>query len=339
MAVIREFMVSNEADGAIGPASSTDGSAVLFSGTTGTTLKESANIKDSGGTVTLTGNVVLPASTTIGPVSSTELGTLDGVTSSIQTQLNGKQGIVTNVSDTEIGYLDGVTSSIQTQLNSKQGLVANVSDTEIGYLDGVTSSIQTQINGKQGIVANVSDTEIGYLDGVTSGIQEQLNGKQGLVANVSDTEIGYLDGVTSAIQTQLNSKQGTLTNSAVLAAALGDETGTGAAVFANAPALVAPTVTNVTVGGGATLLKILTATATLDFPSTVNTTPQDLTVTVTGAAVGDSVALGVPNGSVPATSVFFAWVSAADTVTVRHSCAGVSEDPASGTFRVVVWQF
>jgi hypothetical protein len=81
-------------------------------------------------------------------VSSTELGYVDGVTSSIQTQLNGKQATVANVSDVEIGYLDGVTSGIQTQLNNKQAIVTGVSDTEIGYLDGVTSAIQTQIDAK-----------------------------------------------------------------------------------------------------------------------------------------------------------------------------------------------
>jgi hypothetical protein len=55
---------------------------------------------------------------------------------------------VANVTDTEIGYLDGVTSSIQTQLGNKQDKVTDVSDTEIGYLNGVTSSIQTQLDNK-----------------------------------------------------------------------------------------------------------------------------------------------------------------------------------------------
>jgi hypothetical protein len=62
--------------------------------------------------------------------------------------LSTKQDKVSGVSDTEIGYLDGVTSSIQTQLGNKQDKVANVSDTEIGHLDGVTSAIQTQLNTK-----------------------------------------------------------------------------------------------------------------------------------------------------------------------------------------------
>ena len=58
------------------------------------------------------------------------------------------QSRVADVSDTEIGYLNGVTSGIQAQIDGKQAVVANVSDTEIGYLDGVTSGIQAQINDK-----------------------------------------------------------------------------------------------------------------------------------------------------------------------------------------------
>ena len=49
------------------------------------------NGSNAGGTFQIqAGSVVLPAATTIGSVSSTELGYLDGVTSAIQTQLGGK---------------------------------------------------------------------------------------------------------------------------------------------------------------------------------------------------------------------------------------------------------
>lgn len=241
-----------------------------------------------------------------GTVSNTEFGYLDGVTSSLQTQLDSKalsshthsasditsgtlnaarlpsgidaanigSGLVSN---TEFGYLDGVTSAIQTQLDGKAASShthnatdigpGTVSNTEFGYLDGVTSAIQTQLDGKaasshthsasditsgtlnaarlpSGIdAANigsglVSNAEFGYLDGVTSAIQTQLDGKassshthsagditsgtlnaarlpSGIdAANigsglVSNTEFGYLDGVTSAIQTQLDGKAAT----------------------------------------------------------------------------------------------------------------------------------
>jgi microcystin-dependent protein len=53
---------------------------------------------------TFTGTVVLPSTTSIGNVSSTELSVLDGIPGTLTA--------------TELGYVDGVTSSIQTQLNT-----------------------------------------------------------------------------------------------------------------------------------------------------------------------------------------------------------------------------
>lgn len=83
--------------------------------------------------------------------------------------------------------------------------------------------------------------------------------------------------------------------------------------------------------------KILRGSATLDFPITAGNAVSDLTMTVTGAAVGDVCALGIPHGSVPSDGVFIAWVSASDTVTVRYQNNGGSPlDPASGTFKVNV---
>lgn len=85
--------------------------------------------------------------------------------------------------------------------------------------------------------------------------------------------------------------------------------------------------------GTSTLDNIITATATLDFAAA---DPSDLTITVTGAALGDAVTIGTQHGSVGSNNVFHAWVSAADTVTIRKTG---SADPASGTFRAVVWKF
>lgn len=92
--------------------------------------------------------------------------------------------------------------------------------------------------------------------------------------------------------------------------------------------------------GGSTFSGILTAVATLDFPNTAAQQSSDLTITVPGAAVGDAVALGVPNGSVNANSGFFAWVSAANVVSVRFcNFSAGAIDPASGSFRVAVFKF
>jgi hypothetical protein len=93
----------------------------------------------------------------------------------------------------------------------------------------------------------------------------------------------------------------------------------------------------VTVGGGTLILRHISATATLDFAKLAAIGCEDLTMTITGAALGDSVALGVPNGSVVANGNFTAWISSAGTATVRF-CTVVSGDPASGVFRIDAWQ-
>lgn len=76
----------------------------------------------------------------------------------------------------------------------------------------------------------------------------------------------------------------------------------------------------------------LFASAALDFPSVAAAGQQELTITVTGAAVGDAVMLAPP-ATLTAGLVATARVSAANTVTVRLSniTAGAL-DPASATW-------
>jgi hypothetical protein len=112
---------------------------------------------------TFTGTTVLPSTTSIGSVSSTEIGYLDGVTSAIQTQINGKQAIVSGVDDTEIGYLNGVTSAIQTQINAKQdsSAAATLTGTQTLTNKTLTSPIFTGTASIQQILekATVSATQ------------------------------------------------------------------------------------------------------------------------------------------------------------------------------------
>lgn len=98
--------------------------------------------------------------------------------------------------------------------------------------------------------------------------------------------------------------------------------------------------TGVKIGASGTAISSsMRATGTLDFGSAATgACSSDLTITVTGATAGAEVALDVPNGSVPAGSIFWAWVSAADTVKVRHCClSGTTCDPASGTYSARVF--
>lgn len=80
----------------------------------------------------------------------------------------------------------------------------------------------------------------------------------------------------------------------------------------------------------------LVGSATLDFGSIAAGLSADLTITVTGAEVGDCVVPSAP-AALNAGLTVFAFVSAANTVTVRlvNNTAG-AVDAASATFNVVV---
>lgn len=105
----------------------------------------------------------------------------------------------------------------------------------------------------------------------------------------------------------------------------------GAMEFNGTNLFFSPSTTRHTVNHG------LTGSATLDFPSTTTLLSADLTITVTGAADGDVVSLGVPNAAVNANTCYTAWVSATNTVTVRfNNYSSGTVNPASGTFKVFV---
>jgi len=89
-----------------------------------------------------------------------------------------------------------------------------------------------------------------------------------------------------------------------------------------------------------TLAKTLTATATLNFGSTNTNSSRDITITVNGAALGDVVMLGVPSSAVNNNSCYTAWVSAANTVTIRfNNYSAAAINPASGVFRASVIKY
>ena len=83
-------------------------------------------------------------------------------------------------------------------------------------------------------------------------------------------------------------------------------------------------------------------TASVDFPSVAANACSALSITVTGAADGDAVSLGVPNGLASTIGLTFSgYVSAANTITVRacNVTTGASADPAAASVRAVVWKF
>jgi hypothetical protein len=85
---------------------------------------------------TFTGNVVLTANTSIGTVDSTELGYLNGITSSVQTQLDAK---APTANPTFTGTVAGVTKS-----HVGLGSVDNTSDAD----KPISTATQTALNAK-----------------------------------------------------------------------------------------------------------------------------------------------------------------------------------------------
>jgi hypothetical protein len=77
--------------------------------------------------------------------------------------------------------------------------------------------------------------------------------------------------------------------------------------------------------------RALAACATIDFASqttTCNTSP----ITIPGAAVNDPCFVGPPASGGAANSNFSCYVSAANTVQVKHCPAGTASDPASAIY-------
>ena len=141
-----------------------------------------------GGAKTFTGDTVLPVNTSIGPVTSTEIGYVAGVTSAIQTQLNAKAPLASPTFTGTVTLPSGtVTSAMILDGTIVVGDLADGAVTSAKILDG------TIVNGdidasaaidwtKLGISSTVSSTEIGYVDGVTSAIQTQLDAKAALAS-------------------------------------------------------------------------------------------------------------------------------------------------------------
>lgn len=140
------------------------------------------SVATAAGTATVEWTDVLNKPSTFTPSSHTHA--IADVTN-LQTSLDAKQPIVSGISDTEIGYLEGVTSLIQAQINGKAATshshaIADVTNLQTS-LDGKAAtshshaisdvtSLQTSLDGK----AATSHT---HAISDTTGLQTALDGK------------------------------------------------------------------------------------------------------------------------------------------------------------------
>jgi fructose-specific component phosphotransferase system IIB-like protein len=133
-----------------------------------------------------------------GSVSNTEFQYLDGVTSAIQTQIDGKANTTHN----------HIATDVTDFVEAAQDAIGAMVDTTLVYTDA------TPLLSRAAISGDITIAEGSNTAAITSGVivNADINATAGIDAtkiaggSVSNTEFDYLDGVTSAIQTQLNAK-------------------------------------------------------------------------------------------------------------------------------------
>jgi hypothetical protein len=146
---IQELTVgtSQITDGSIANADINSSAAIALSKLADITASR-ALVSDSNGDVS--------AATT----TAAEIGYVNGVTSGIQSQINGKQATITGAATSIVSSDLTASRAIVSDGSGKVG-VATTTSTEIGYVNGVTSAIQTQINARTKIIAfSVTQTEV-----------------------------------------------------------------------------------------------------------------------------------------------------------------------------------
>lgn len=293
-------------------------------------------------------------------VTATELGYVAGVSSALQTQLDAKAAA------SDLLQVSNTVSTNTVTLNTTQTVAgpknfSHAGNVFVGDGSGLTGVPSSGILTSNGLGTNTVFHASGGSNAATfvgtNGTARTYVNVDGKLISTTHLIAGnflYLDGVGSsayfayvggpiltdrglnAAHFEIGASDTTMRRGADGLAALDNGTaGTYRDLVLRSLYMTNAYVTNLVVGGGAAVTGILSATATLNFDLTA-VAVEDLTITVTGAAVGNIVTLGVPNGSVTATAQFTGWVSASDTVTVRCRTAAAGEDPASGTFRATV---
>lgn len=337
-----------------GSTGSVDNAALRSDGTGGSTLQPSDIIFSDTADITLGTNTLSGATRNINMAGSAPdvsislrskaSGSVTSITGNGNTSIvtTSLLNILTSTNDpNSIRLFKSDTNTVQYALNllyNCTGIPANGTGTGIQF-ETRTSTTNTEIGATiESITTDVTGTSENFdlifktmAAGAAASERLRLNGTGVKINN--NLGVGMTASTVSRIQIQsgttiiapLQFNSGTVTTSPL----------DGAVEYDGTNYFVVSGTTRYT------LAKTLTATASLNFPNTAASSTSDLTMTVTGAAIGDPVIVTPPNGSVAANSIFTCWVSATNTVTVRFSNLDIlnAADPASGTYRAVVFKY
>jgi len=147
--------------------------------------------------------------------------------------------VATYPSLTELTYLKGVTSAIQTQLNGKQATG--------NYITALTGDVTASGPGSVAATLATVNSNVGSFGSATQVGTFTVNAK-GLTTAASNVTItpavGSITGLGTGVATFLATP-----SSANLATAVTDETGSGALVFGTSPTIATPTINGATLNG------------------------------------------------------------------------------------------
>ena len=167
--------VATGASGVLAASATTSTELGYVNGVT-SAIQTQMNLKAPAASPTFTGTVTTPATASRALVtgSSSELA-------------------AATTTATEIGYVNGVTSSIQTQMNLKAPLA---SPTFTGTLTTPATASRALVTGSSSelTASATTATELGYVNGVTSAIQTQINTKTTSFSSsqsIADTPSGH----------------------------------------------------------------------------------------------------------------------------------------------------
>ena len=240
---------------------------------------------------------------------------LDYTTATTVPYIDASKNLISSaVTPTELGYLSGVTSAIQTQLNGKQNTLTNPvtgtgTNNEIAAFNSTGSTITSLTTATY-----PSLTELSYVKGVTSSIQTQLNAK----GAGSVTSIDVSGGTTGLTFTGGPvTTSGTITAAGTLAVANG---GTGQTSYTNGQLLIGNTtgntLTKATLTGTSNQITVTNGggSITLSTPQDIATTSNPQFASVKTGYIADT------NGNEEI--IFTTTASAVNEITVANAATG-----------------